>query len=106
MTEREERQQHVTQPTVKLSPFWPQAPALWFAQAECAFTVKHIEAQFDRYCHVVAALPHESLRMVADLVESPPTETRGSWLLTNSPTFRRLRGFFSCLRWAAGSPLR
>jgi hypothetical protein len=75
MTEREERQQHATQPTVKLSPFWPQAPALWFAQAECAFTVKHIEAQFDRYCHVVSALPHESLRLVADLVESPPTET-------------------------------
>jgi hypothetical protein len=75
MTEREERQQHVTQPTVKLSPFWPQAPALWFAQAECSFTVKKIEAQFDRYCHVVAALPHESLRLVADLAESPPTET-------------------------------
>jgi hypothetical protein len=75
MTEREERQQHVTQPTVKLSPFWPQAPALWFAHAECSFTVKNIEAQFDRYCHLVAALPHESLRLVADLVESPPTET-------------------------------
>jgi hypothetical protein len=75
MTEREERQQHVTQPTVKLSPFWPQAPALWFAQVQCSFTVKKIEAQFDRYCHVVAALPHESLRLVADLVESPPTET-------------------------------
>ncbi len=57
MTEREERQQHVTQPTVKLSPFWPQAPALWFAQAECSFNVKKIEAQFDRYCHVVAAPP-------------------------------------------------
>ena len=27
------------QGTVKLSPFWPQAPALWFAQAECTFAV-------------------------------------------------------------------
>jgi hypothetical protein len=59
MTEREERQQHVTQPTVKLWPFWPQAPALWFAQAERSFTVKKIEAQFDRYCHVVAALQQD-----------------------------------------------
>ena len=75
MTEREESQQHVPQQTVKLSPFWPQAPALWFTQAECSFTVKKIEAQYDRYCHVVAALPHESLRLVADLVESLPTET-------------------------------
>jgi hypothetical protein len=49
---------------------------LWFAQAECSFTVKKIEAQFDRYCLVVAALPHESPRLVADLVESPITETR------------------------------
>jgi hypothetical protein len=40
---------------------------LWFAQAECnSSTVKKIEAQFDRYCHVVAALPHEYLRLVAD----------------------------------------
>ncbi len=51
------------QGTVKLSPFWPQAPALWFAQAECTFAVKHVTGQFERYCHVVAALPHESLRM-------------------------------------------
>ncbi len=63
------------QGTVKLSPFWPQAPALWFAQAECTFAVKHVTGQFDRYCHVVAALPHESLRMVADLVEQPPAAT-------------------------------
>ncbi len=77
MTEREERQQHVTQPTVKLSPFWPQAPALWFKQAECSFTIKKIEAQFDRYCHVVAALPHESLRLVADPLRRHQNADRG-----------------------------
>ncbi len=41
---------------------------LWFAQAECTFAVKHVTGQFDRYCHVVAALPHESLR--SDEVDS------------------------------------
>jgi hypothetical protein len=66
------------QGSVKLSPFWPQAPALWFAQAECTFAVKHVTGQFDRYCHVVAALPQESLRMVADLVEAPPAARRHS----------------------------
>jgi hypothetical protein len=60
---------------IKLLPFWPQAPVLWFAQAECTFLVKHVTGQFGRYCHVVAALPHESLRMVADLVEAPPAAT-------------------------------
>jgi hypothetical protein len=63
------------QGTVKLSPFWPQAPPLWFAQAECTFAVKHVTGQFDRYCHVVATLRHKSLRMFADLVESPPAGT-------------------------------
>jgi hypothetical protein len=58
-----------------LAAFWPQAPALWFAQAECTFAVKRVVAQFDRYCHVVAALPHESIRLVADIVESEPSET-------------------------------
>jgi hypothetical protein len=60
---------------VKLAAFWPQAPALWFAQAECTFAVKRVVVQFDRYCHVVAALPHESIRLVADIVEGEPSET-------------------------------
>jgi hypothetical protein len=60
---------------IKLSAFWQRAPALWFAQAECTFTVKNVLGQFDRYWHVVAALPHKPLRMVANLVETPPTAT-------------------------------
>ena len=60
---------------VKLAAFWPQAPALWFAQAECTFALKRVVVQFDRYCHVVTALPHESIRLVADIVESEPAET-------------------------------
>ncbi len=52
---------------VKLVAFWPQAPALWFGQAECTLAVS--------YCHVVAALPHESIRLVADIVEGEPSET-------------------------------
>ncbi len=59
----------------KFAAFWPQNPALWFAQAECQFRVKAVSEQFDRYCHLVLALPHESLRLVADLVEAPPTKT-------------------------------
>jgi hypothetical protein len=60
---------------VKLAAFWPQEPALWFAQAECTFAVKRVVAQFDRYSHVVAALPHKSICLVADIVEGEPSET-------------------------------
>jgi hypothetical protein len=51
------------------------APALWFLQVECLFHVKQITDQFQKYCHVVGSLPHESLRQVADIVEAPPAET-------------------------------
>jgi hypothetical protein len=34
--------------------------------------VRGVTDSFARYCHVVAVLPHESLRLVADLVETPP----------------------------------
>jgi hypothetical protein len=57
---------------VKLPPFWPHAPALWFSQAECQFIVRGVEDEFHRYCLVVSVLPHESLRLVADIVETPP----------------------------------
>jgi hypothetical protein len=34
--------------------------------------VKKVTDQFSKYCNVVGSLPHESLRMVADIVELPP----------------------------------
>jgi hypothetical protein len=61
---------------VKLGIFWPHSPALWFSQAECQFLVRGVTDSFARYCHVVAVLPHESLRLVADLVETLPKQSR------------------------------
>jgi hypothetical protein len=58
--------------SVRLPPFWPHAPQLWFSQAECLFTVHNVSDQFHRYCLVVASLQHDSLRRVADIVEAPP----------------------------------
>jgi hypothetical protein len=59
---------------IKLSDFWPQAPQLWFSQTECRFVAHGVVDEFARYCLVVGALPHDSLRWVADIVESPPPE--------------------------------
>jgi hypothetical protein len=78
---------------VKLAAFWPQAPALWFAQAECTFTVKRVVAQFDRYCHMVAALPHESIRLVADIVEGEPSETPYDDIMQQLVASHQLSGF-------------
>jgi hypothetical protein len=86
---------------VKLAAFWPQAPTHWFAQAECTFAVKRVVEQFDRYCHMVAALPHESIRLVADIVEGKPSETPYDDI--SCRTSRRQKDFFRCRPWVAGS---
>ena len=78
---------------VKLAAFWPQAPALWFAQGECTFVVKRVVAQFDCYCHVVAALPHESIRLVADIVGGQPSETPYDDIKQRLVAFHQLSDF-------------
>ncbi len=60
---------------IKLSDFWPHAPQLWFSQTECRFAAHGIANEFARYCLVMGALPHDSLRRVADIVETPPQDT-------------------------------
>jgi hypothetical protein len=59
---------------VKLPDFWPHAPAMWFARAECRFEMLNIAGERTRFCCVADAMPYETLRLVADLVASPPME--------------------------------
>jgi hypothetical protein len=63
------------QPTshnIKLPEFWPHAPGLWFARAECRFELMGISGQRQMFCAVTDALPYECMRLVADLVAMPP----------------------------------
>ncbi len=71
--------------------------------------VNNVFGQFNRYCNVVAALPHKSLRMVANLVEAPPTATAyddiknrlvASHQLTD---FQKKEKLFQFPHWATGS---
>jgi hypothetical protein len=54
---------------IKLPEFWPQAPVLWFSRAECIVILRHVEDEVTKYCAVVACLPHDVLRQVADLLD-------------------------------------
>jgi hypothetical protein len=58
----------------KLPEYWPDAPALWFSRAECSFLLRNVSEQREKFCLVVQALPRDSMRLVADLVETPPAE--------------------------------
>jgi hypothetical protein len=59
-------------PTINLPPFWADNAAAWFALAESRFRMKRIYDEWDRYDAVVSSLSKENLRMVLDLVTSPP----------------------------------
>jgi hypothetical protein len=54
--------------------YWPDAPALWFSRAECSFLLRNVTEQREKFCLVVQSLPRDSMRLVADLVETPPAE--------------------------------
>ncbi|XP_071810876.1 uncharacterized protein [Apostichopus japonicus] len=59
--------------SIKLPPFWPNDPAIWFALIEAQFQTKGITAQTTKYAYVVAALQPEVAEEVRDLLLKPPT---------------------------------
>jgi hypothetical protein len=63
-----------TSHNVKLPEFWPHAPGLWFARAECRFELMGIGSQRQMFCAVTDSLPYECMRLVADLVAMPPQQ--------------------------------
>lgn len=66
--------------SVKLPQFWPDKPALWFAQVEAQFAVSGITADDTRYSYVVAQLDSRYAAEVEDIILSPPANDRYAYL--------------------------
>jgi hypothetical protein len=56
---------------VRLPPFWPDRPALWFAQAEAHFELAAITSEKTKFSHIISQLDHRHAAEVEDVITSP-----------------------------------
>ena len=99
-TEDREGSAAVAAGSLKLPPFWPADPDVWFAQVEAQFSTRGITSQRTKYDYVVASLSAEFAAEVRDLIlhiPEDPYDTLRQQLIqrTCPPEQRRLQLLFS-----------
>ena len=57
--------------SVKLPPFWPNKPAVWFAQVEAQFDIAGIVADSTKYSYVVGQIDHKYAGEIEDILVHP-----------------------------------
>ena len=60
--------------TLKLSPFWPDNPLVWFAQVEAKFYARNITSQPTKFTYIVSSLQPEIPQEIRDILLHPPVD--------------------------------
>lgn len=57
---------------VRVPAFWPEKPAIWFAQMESQFNISNITTDATKFNYIVAQLEAQYAAEVEDIIVSPP----------------------------------
>lgn len=58
--------------SVRLPPFWPEDPEIWFAQIEAQFEISGTKTDATKFYMVIQQLDHKIAREVRDIITNPP----------------------------------
>ncbi|XP_070169328.1 uncharacterized protein [Polyergus mexicanus] len=61
---------------LRIPPFWPEDPELWFAQLEGQFALSSITDDNTKYAYVLSRIEPKQAREVKDVITQPPATRR------------------------------
>ncbi|XP_047987723.1 uncharacterized protein LOC125227448 [Leguminivora glycinivorella] len=67
---------------IKVPPFWPEEPDIWFAQIEGQFDLQKITSDSTKFNYVISHLDNQHSRAVKDIIVKPPPERKYEKLKT------------------------
>lgn len=64
----------VSNVALRLPPFYPNDPAMWFCQVENLFVTRRITSQQTKYAYIISSLQPEVAQEIRDLLLKPPAQ--------------------------------